>query len=317
MGRAYASIDGDLTSAFFNPAGIATIKGIEVDGSFATPYYSIEQARYTFASVGYRINKNMAVALSTNHFSWDRDPIAFVDGAGNVIGVWAPKNENYALTFAAQPIKNLMVGLKVNHFRWTPNGSTSSSTFADFGVIKKFELAEKEASMHTASLGASVSNFTTGKLEGGWAIASLELPMIARIGANYQLTLGKNSSGKLETLQLLLQGEYQGVINSVYETAVRFGGEITVKELISIRAGHYSELQDDFGYPINVTSLSSFTYGLGVQIPLYKLTGTPVNINIDYTLLPQPSHSLFAEDYGNFTTLNLRVTWLLDGKDWP
>jgi outer membrane receptor protein involved in Fe transport len=39
LGRSYAAVDGDLTTIFFNPAGTATLKGLEIDGSYAAPYF--------------------------------------------------------------------------------------------------------------------------------------------------------------------------------------------------------------------------------------------------------------------------------------
>jgi len=39
LGKGYCSIDGDLATIFYNPAGTATLQGAVINTSFASPYY--------------------------------------------------------------------------------------------------------------------------------------------------------------------------------------------------------------------------------------------------------------------------------------
>jgi hypothetical protein len=83
-------------------------------------------------------------------------------------------------------------------------------------------------------------------------------------------------------------------------------------EILSVRVGYYQESQDDYDSPaMNANELSEFTYGLGLQIPLDKLTKIPLKINFDYASLPQPSFTKSQPSFENFSTYTLRVNYLL------
>ncbi|MHB1279594.1 MAG: PorV/PorQ family protein, partial [Bacteroidia bacterium] len=296
MGRSYVSIDGDLSTAFFNPAGVATIQGLELSGSYASPYYSAKDANYGFVSVGYTFNDYLTIAVNRNQFSFGKDLI-FTDDQGNILGTYRPYETNYCLTIASQPIKNLFLGLNTNYFIWRPLDKQTAALYFDFGAIKKFEFAQKAASGHSVNLGASIVNFNYGKITldvGNTRPQSL--PVITRFGANYQFTLNKHFLiDTLKTFKFLVQGEFQDVLNSGVETAFRTGGEITLLEILSIRAGYYKETKSDYAHPdINYGEISALTYGFGLQIPFYKLTKVPLNINFDYTSLPQPLYSTIS-----------------------
>ena len=66
MGKAYASIDGDISTVFFNPAGTATIKGLEVNASFASPYYLLPELKFNYFGLAYHFNKYLTIVLSRN-----------------------------------------------------------------------------------------------------------------------------------------------------------------------------------------------------------------------------------------------------------
>ncbi|HCS19287.1 MAG TPA: hypothetical protein DIW47_01785 [Bacteroidetes bacterium] len=316
MGRSYASIDGDLTTAFYNPAGVASIQGLELSGSYSSPYYLAKDANYGFVSVCYTFNDYLVIGLNRNQFSFGKN-IIFTDDQGNTLP-YSPYETNYCLTIASQPIKNLYLGLNTNCLIWQPLDRKATAFYFDFGVIKKFSFAQKVASGHSVNLGASIVNFNYGKitLDNNGKKLPHVLPVITRLGANYQFTLDKHwLIDTLKTFNFLIQGEFQDVLNSGYETALRTGGEITFLEILSIRAGYYKETIDDYGNPaFNKGEIKALTYGFGLQIPLFKLTNIPLNINFDYTSLPQPDHTTAYYNFGNFTTYNLRLNWIFKDK---
>ncbi|TAE79387.1 MAG: hypothetical protein EAY81_11310 [Bacteroidetes bacterium] len=307
MGRAYASVDGDLTTVYFNPAGIATIKGIEINGAYTPPGYYYTEGYYRFFAAGYRINKYLQTAYSQFHFDLGKTKVV-----GGNITAYSQRN---TLTISSEPIKNLSIGLNTNYFIWQPGvGKTGTSIYLDFGAIKKFQFLQKETSAHSVSIGASIANFNNSKVS--FSNNNNDLPVTARLGANYQFYLDKHILiDTLKTFCLLFQGEYQELLNSNYETAIRTGGEIMLLEILSIRAGYYKEKGYNYGLPsVNNDQISALTYGFGLQIPLNKLTKVPLNIKFDYTSLPQSNSSKVPFDYDNFTTYNLRLNWMLKTK---
>jgi hypothetical protein len=277
----------------------------------------LERAKYEFTSIGYKIKDYLIVGLNRNHFLFG-EKIYYTNLNGNILGSDDLYETNICLSLASQPIKNLLLGLNTNYFIWNPLHKKSTAVYLDFGVIKKFQLIQKETSGQSVSIGASIVNFNYANITFGNNVnrTTKNLPVITRFGVNYQLSVDRHFLiDNLQTIKLLIQGEYQDVLNSDYESAFRTGIEITFLEIISIRAGYYKEKQFDFGYPVeNYDHISELTYGFGLQIPLYKLTKIPLNINFDYTSLPQPSFSSNNLNHKNFSTYNLRLNWILKDK---
>jgi hypothetical protein len=113
-------------------------------------------------------------------------------------------------------------------------------------------------------------------------------------------------------VKLLGQVEWQQLLNSAYRRAIRWGAEAQLYNLLSLRCGYYHETIYNFGFPdANNNKLASFTYGFGVQVPLYVLTNLPVNINIDYARLPQVSYSRVFTIWPKFTSYTVRLTYAM------
>lgn len=315
LGKGYSSIDGDLTTIFYNPAGTSTLKGVEINTSFASPYYLLEKAKYNFISVGYNINKYLTIGISRNHFTTGQE-VNLSDSVGNpIVTGHIPTNSIYTLNISSQPFKNLYIGLNTNYLSWKPIDESASSIYFDFGVIKKFEFRQKSAANHAFNLGASIINlnFAKIKLDFNGNEFKNDLPVITRYGINYQFHLNKKwISDTLNTFMLLVQGDYQFLLNSDYNNGFHSGLELLFFEILSARIGYYQETQYDYDIPsANENEISAITFGFGLQAPLYKLTKIPLIINLDYASLPQPSYSKTQTDWANFSTYTLRLNWIL------
>lgn len=312
MGKAYTSIDGDLTTLFFNPAGISSIKGVELNASYTPPSYYLTEGYYTFFGAGVKINDYLRLAITQFQFNLGK-----TNTSGNY-GV--PFAKHNTLTIASEPIKNLYIGLNANLLVLeTGILGEAISFYLDFGAIKKFEFLQKESTSHSVNIGASISNFTMSVITFGdkkYQSVS-ELPVTARFGVNYQFLLDKQLLiEKLETLRFLVQGEYQNVFNSDFYTAYRAGGEILLFEILALRAGYYEQGENDQRLPLeNYDEISAVTYGFGLQLPLHKLTDLPLTIRFDYTSLPQQPYSKNYTDFGNFSTFSLRLNWFFKERD--
>lgn len=316
MGKGYSSIDGDLAGIFFNPAGTATLNGAEINTSFASPYYEFENAQYSFLSAGYNFNGNLTVGFSRNHFTAGEEAIA-TDSDGNPVSSGhTPTRSLYSLNFSSKPIKNLLIGFNANYLSWRPGGATGSSFYFDAGAIKKFELAKNPTSSHDVSVGASITNLNLGKVQVDYrgVESEIDLPIITRYGLNYQFNLNTNwISDTLNTFRLIVQGDYQLLLNSDYHSGFRAGVELMFLEILALRMGYYEESQSDFGASVvNKDEISDITYGLGLQIPIHKLSQIPLNINFDYVSLSQTSYSKAQTNWGNFSTYTVSVNWLIE-----
>jgi len=161
--------------------------------------------------------------------------------------------------------------------------------------------------------GASISNFTKASTTSHFPDFEVKyyLPIISRYGLSFNSGFGTRSffdSGS--TVQVLLQSEYQLLLNSRYKQGIRFGRQVTILDLLALRAGYYEENNDIYNLPDeNKRTFESFTYGAGVELPLYRWTKTPIKICFDYTNLPQINGSYFLPDFPKFSTYTLSINY--------
>jgi hypothetical protein len=311
MGKAYTAIDGDLGSVYFNPAGVATIKKMEITTSYTPPGIYLTKGYYTFYGVGYRVNKYLQLALSQFHSDYGKTQV--------INATKTPYSEKNTLTVSSEPIKNLLVALNTNYFVWQPGiDKTSTAIYFDFGLIKKIPIALKKRNRHSINLAASISNFNYASTNATFngITNKYYLPVINRYGISYELKYGKYFFiDTVNIFKVLLQSEYQMLLNSKYRLGIKFGGEIMFLNILSLRAGWYKEKVYNFGLPDdNNSEIKDFTYGVGLQLPLYSLLKIPVNLNFDYTSLPQVSYLKTRNDWPNFKTYSLRLNIFLKNK---
>lgn len=321
LGKGYGSIGGDIYSTHYNPAGLGQIDGLEINGNYAKPYIIMDKASFSFIGLGYNINKYIQCGFSRFHFSWG-DEITFTDINGNIIATSKPYNTNYALTASSNPIKNLYVGINVNLLlnKFIDTETFKSWTF-DFGLIETIPLFKNKETLNELQLGASIKNFTFSKMkfDGEYYNSGLqELPVIARIGANYKFGSKRNSRYKdLRIIQVLALIEYQDLLNYKYLSAYRVGCEATIFEILALRIGYYIETIYDYNIPSNDDTRKDFTYGVGINLPFDKLTNKnfPLNIKIDYTNLPQPTFGNSSFNWDNLNSFGLSINYRFGARE--
>lgn len=308
MGKGYTSVDGDFGSIYFNPAGVATIKTIDIYASYTPPSFYLTKGYYTFYGLNYKLHKYLQVAFSQFHFDYGK---TIVVNANKI-----PYSEKNTLTISSEPIKNLLLGFNANYFIWQPGiDKTSRTIFFDFGAIKKIKILSQKKIQKTLNFGASISNlnFSTTRAIFNGISSTYHLPVITRYGVSYELNFGKMYFiDSVNLIKILVQSEYQLLLNSEYRSGIKFGGEIQFLNLLSLRAGWYTEKVYDFGFPdANNNKIEGITYGAGLHIPLQKLTKMPIDMQFDFTSLPQVSYSKISTAWDNFKTYSLSLNLLL------
>ncbi|MDA3892435.1 MAG: PorV/PorQ family protein [Salinivirgaceae bacterium] len=311
MGKAYASIDGDLSTQYYNPAGISTIKGFEFQSSFATPRYTDKKGKYLFFSLGYNINQYLTIALSQNHFT-KGEKFYLTDDNGDILADFTPFTSNTSLSLASQPIKNLFIGCNLNIMQLNVLDEINKAPYFDIGVIKKLLVFQNSSSNHSCNFGASIVNFTSARIK-YFQDYKQKIPTLVRIGTSYRLNINKNILiENLETFEFLYQIDYQNQLNFDYNSAIRTGAEFSFLEILALRVGYYYEKVDDYGFSdFNKSIFTTLTYGIGIQLPLYKLRKLPFNIKLNYTNLPQENYTTRPSEYKNFTSFSLQINWIL------
>lgn len=307
MGRSYTAMHGDLQTVYANPAGLATLRGIELSGSVTPPTYYFTTGNYHTLALGFGINRYVQIALSQFQFN---------GGTSELPGFVAmPFSKRTTLTVSSQPFNNWHVGLNIHRLvfqhEWLPEANT---LYVDLGLQKRWKWAGKRLWSQEFVAGGSVSNASGSHLDliQNNHSEPNDLPVIAKAAFMYKY--GRNlgwGSDSLQTFAFLIHTEYQDILNGAYENALRAGTELTLLDMLMLRAGYYFETQYDYGYPqFNVSKLEGITYGLGVKLPLHQLTGIPFSAQLDYCSLPQPSFSkISVTQVQDFTTWNLKLNW--------
>ncbi len=312
MGKGYVAIDGDLFASFYNPAGLASARGILVTGSYLpTPFYLLEKSSLSFIGGSFQIGDYGVVGLSRYHLSYGE--MLLWNRKRQQVEEFTPGVSMYALTMATD-LECFFVGvnLKLIHRRYGIDDNTNSG-LADLGVLKNFSLQENGRIQQVAKGGASLFNFTYSSI--GSSNQEDELPVIFRLGGSYQISLFEGAMlGNLRTFDALCHIEYQKLLNSKYRRGIKVDGELTLLEVVAFRYGHYREKIDDLGHPeANKNLLSENTYGFGVQIPLNQLSKSriPPDLKFDMVRLTQPSYVKTRTTEGRFSQYTLSVNWLL------
>lgn len=323
MGKGLASVTGDPVSYFYNPAGMASLEGLNLNVNFAGPYYFLYDAGFNYYGASYKIKNYGDVGFSVDYFNYGYDVVR-TDEFGNYISSYEPKITNYRLTLSSEVIKELFVGINFNLM--DPNlspdeftvgnekgGGNSSVFYMDLGMIKSFIL-ESKGMKHKFNLGSSLINLTSSSYSSVDADQGDKLPVIFRIGAAYDLSLNDNSIvSKLKSYNFLLNLEYEDLFNSGYYGGFHSGLEFTFLEILSLRGGYYSMSLNDHGISSsNESSIDEFTYGFGLNIPVKQLTKgkTPVEIKFDFVNLKQPSYSKTNKDWDNFYNYTFIINWI-------
>jgi len=302
MGRSYVTIDGDMDAYYYNPAGIANINFMDVKFTTSSPYYGIAKGRYYQFGLGYNLN-NIVMGLNLNHLTYG-ETYNMMNEIGEIIGEYSPNLSNYTLTMATPLSDALSVGCNFNYFNENYGDDPHGTLFFDVGTIYKHKLTSFFPSEDEISFGASIRNFTFSKIK--FDSVDEELPAISRFGFSYSFLPVINNN----TVEVLCQAEYQYLLNYNYLDGLHLGLETKFIEMLSLRCGYYYENIDDGGHPNNEDQLSQFTYGLGIDIPVYKFTDYPVRLQLDFTSLPQVSYTTLDYNWENFDSFTIKLSWI-------
>ena len=278
------------------------INFMDVKFTTSSPYYGIAKGRYYQFGLGYNLN-NIVMGLNLNHLTYG-ETYNMMNEIGEIIGEYSPNLSNYTLTMATPLSDALSVGCNINYFNENYGDDPHGTLFFDVGTIYKHKLTSFFPSEDEISFGASIRNFTFSKIK--FDSVDEELPAISRFGFSYSFLPVINNN----TVEVLCQAEYQYLLNYNYLDGLHLGLETKFIEMLSLRCGYYYENIDDGGHPNNEDQLSQFTYGLGIDIPVYKFTDYPVRLQLDFTSLPQVSHTTLDYNWENFDSFTIKLSWI-------
>lgn len=307
MGRTIAATDAGAFAAFYNPAGIGSNEGLILSSSYSDRFYAADESNFKFIGLTYGIGKYGVIGLSMFRFRW-RVPLAEEKTI--------PIASLYTLTLAGEPLHDLYVGVNLNVVRNYLGFDILGKAYpVDVGLRKIFRLPDAKVMDQMISVAASLDDLLRSKLiydVEGSPTGRERLPQTIRIGAAYEASLGSSQihSTKLRTLGILVQVEYQHLLNSKFRDALRGGLELKIFEMLKLRLGRYRE-EIDHRQSEGKPTFTEFTYGLGIEVPIGAFTRNhiPIRIMFDFTRLPQNSYSKNYDPWGDFTAIDFSVGW--------
>lgn len=350
MGLTTITTEGVGTS-MYNPA---TINPGNVRLDLALNYtkgnVTMPASYYPFAGISYKVTRKLTVGLTT--FGWtDPDSRWTASIQGRDIDTDKKKQSMHSIVAAYEVIKGLHFGVSGNFLRdEAVEGTTTNKEFiVNTGVIYDLPVKFLQGSRFTNQsmrFAASLTNATMkAKIEQTYEnlLNYRDLPIILRLGTAYSFSIPASVSftkGKRffaespELLDLTIRLQFQDWLKHkdyIYttgddNTAFGVGAEAWFMKLLALRLGYYTEKRtagqsrNINDIPVTEPRKSGITWGLGTHLPVKRLTGGKVPIDIEVNLVAQKMMNEIIDKYSQrfdkdfrdkrfFFSLGVNVKW--------
>ncbi|MDA3838556.1 MAG: hypothetical protein PF574_06195 [Candidatus Delongbacteria bacterium] len=332
MGRCGVAVPDEMFSVFYNPALVSNINGLTVSSSMVSPYPSFAESKFSFIGIGYSLKKKLSFGLSIYNYS--SKTIAATDTNGISLGNLEPKANDYKFTISISPNRAFSMGISGKYV--TSNMLDKTDYFKeekgfdmDIGIHQIVAVTRNRNYRQRISIGISFMNLFSAD------IGDYKLPRIMNTGVNFSFIPRVGTIiPRINTILFTFTGEYQKQWESEYHSGMKFGSELLIAEMVSLRCGYYWDKvndKDETIYPFadsldpEMQSYSykvyeyieEFTYGFGLTIPLYKFYGEsiPLNIKFDYANMKYPESTDIDYNYDNINSYSLSVNWIMRMED--
>lgn len=276
MGNANVAIVNDLSSGFWNPAGLAHLKGIQV-------YFEnngwLAGTDYNFGSFGFEWPRVGVFSLSLTMLTTPDDLVRTVENPNGTGEKFNSQDMSIGLSIGKKLTDHLSLGATIKNIRQRIWHSSGQTVGVDIGV-------QYHTPIKNLILGASIANFgndisLTGRdmnlsvdpdptnqgniefVNAQYETDAFPLPLLFRVGLGGYLI-------KKENFNMLLAFDAVHP-NDNYEY-INIGLETNVNNMFSIRAGYPSIGKKD--------AIEGASFGFGLKYPIMNSTN---NFTIDYT----------------------------------
>ena len=193
LGGAFSSLAQGVEAAFWNPAGLEGVKGIQITGTHVEYVQSLRHDQ--FAVAGRSFGGGLAASLRALY----SEPIEERDELGNLTGSFGAHDFEFALAYGRSVAPGLSVGGSVQALRERIADASASTWAAGFGAVWA------PARVGGLRLGLSAHNLGSAaryNLDGGPG-APVELPAAVQTGASWQRLLPRGAA-----LRTALEGRF-------------------------------------------------------------------------------------------------------------
>ena len=253
LGGAFASLAQGVEAAFWNPAGLEGVKGIQITGTHVEYVQTLRHEQ--FAVAGRSFGGGLAASLRALY----SEPIEERDELGNLIGSFGAHDLEFALAYGRSVAPGLSVGATVQALRERMAEVSASTYAAGFGAVWA------PARVSGLRLGLSAHNLGKAARYGldGVPGAPMALPAALQAGGSWQGSLARGA-----VLRTALEGRFTRGRNGIGMVGVEVAtvGGANGVGAVALRGG--LRVNDD---------ASSYSLGVG-----YTLAG----LRVDYAFVP-------------------------------
>ncbi|KAA3615278.1 MAG: hypothetical protein DWQ05_14545 [Calditrichaeota bacterium] len=287
MGGAFVGIGGDISSIYWNPAGLGHITGMQF---VAVHNQWLADMDFNFLAFGMELPSIGVFAASVTYLGVPDDKVRTIAEPNGTGELFSANDFAVTLSLARQLTDKFSLGGNVKYLRQSIWNESAKTIAVDIGALF-------ETPFYGIRLGASISNFGGDmRLEGRDLRFSMDpdpngqgnvefvnatyetdrypLPLFFRVGIagelmktdNTRITFGIDSMNPNDNTE-----------------SVNSGVEFAFNEMFFLRTGYKALFQDD--------SEEGFTFGGGVH---YRLWGSSTQLKLDYAYA----------DFGMLETVN-------------
>lgn len=285
LGGAYTSISNDVSSVFWNPAGVALTEGVHV---FLNQTQWIADINVNAGAVSFNTGRWGVFGASVMSVDWgifhgtrrsELDPRGYIE-----TGTFSPSSFAVGLNYAYRISEVFFVGTNFKYV-FEELGSGLEGTWANpLEYTARMSLIAFDIGtlyyigFHDLRLGMSLQNFSNEKQ---YRAETFPLPLTFKFGlAMNFMSLWIDESPHKVTVAT----EY--IHPRDYSERVHVGAEYSFHELLYIRGGYRYNYSEE-----------RFTYGVGLRFTL----GGSTSLRLDYSYLPFENFDavhMFSFDFG-------------------
>jgi len=268
LGETFTAIADDGNAVYWNPAGLPTLKRIELNSMY-TKLYNIPGLRNLYLSIVYPLTPRYTIGAGWFHCGFDDDELEFFRDKGN-------------LSFGARTFGSLFVGANVKYLNTDARLDGISEGKADgFGFdvgalylfpFKKFNfLKQINIGVMAHDIGGTKITYT------GTNTSEAILHQNIRFGLSF---LAKEELSLLKWLKLK-----NTLLAFDFDDRFHVGAETWVFDILGLRAG----VQKDF----YTAEAPTYSFGLSLKFPY-------ISTQIDYAFMSPPtlpSSSVFSSSF--------------------
>jgi hypothetical protein len=242
MAGGFSALTDDVYSIFWNPAGIARIKGISVGASYTSWFANINN---NFIAAVLPLSEKYRAAVSLTVLDYGNLRTATLDKDYNA-GTFNANDLAFGVTIAGALTDRFSFGATVKYLRNAILDMSADGIAFDAGSLYQTDFYKMKISLALSNLGPNRNfsgnslsilatdsrlNTTNQQLNATLATSSYPLPLSFRMGVGTDVFQGKMENQKLNVAFDFTQ-------NTDGPQRYNFGGEYIYNDIVSLRAGY-------------------------------------------------------------------------------